>query len=97
MGQSTRDQLRSCALPCLPSHAVIVASSHWESHLPDIVEAIVLPAGKLRNKKEQRLNERKAREVHTAFLRNYGRSATQTPLVRFDVGMHNERPFTEVI
>ena len=84
--------MRAC--PCL---TVIVSSAHWESHLPDIVEAIVIVgSGAAHNAREQKARERKARQVHTAFLRNYGRNAAQTPLVRFDAAANYDRPFTEV-
>lgn len=62
-------------------------SSYWDQHLPEIVEAIVIVGYS---------GEQKAREAHASFLRQYGRTAAQTPLVRFDPDADAERPFKEV-
>ena len=51
----------------------VVSRSAWEGGLPGTIAAVMC-----------RSDCDQARRIHTAFLRRYGRSRWQTPLVRYN-------------
>ena len=67
---------------CCPTYynEVVVDGLHWTEHLPDTIEAF-FGTGDL------------ARTQHRAFLREYGLSAQQVPLLAFDLSNWDE-PFS---
>ena len=62
---------------------VIVDGDHWARHLPDIIEAFVVPT------------EHAALQTYQRFLQTYRLSSADVPLVRFNAGAR-ERPFSRV-
>ena len=53
----------------------VVAAKFWDDHLPSVVEAVMYVHTK-----------DKALRAHRAFLRDFGRTASQVPLVRYVPG-----------
>jgi hypothetical protein len=61
-----------CSL-CRVWHRYVVSRDYWEAHLPDLILAVMCDS-----------DCGAARQVHAAFLRAYGRTYAQTPLVHYD-------------
>ena len=51
----------------------VVSAAYWEAHLPSLVQAVMC-----------RDDCGTARTVHSAYLRAYGRTRYETPLVQYD-------------
>ena len=64
---------------------IVLRADYWRSRLPKIIEAIFFPIHKA--------GERRARNVHAAFLRAFGLTAIDVPLLRLDLS-HLNTPFS---
>ena len=65
---------------------LILQYDAWEAALPHSVEAVFV----LSRSSEAQIAW--ARRVHVAFLREYGRSAEETPLLLFEPGVLENQP-----
>ena len=68
---------------------VVLDGPWWTRHLPHIIEAVLIGPGDAAGADGCYGNAcvRSLRDVHQDFLRTFGLTAVEVPLVRYDVGV----------